>query len=131
MGLRRPALLVFVCAATVVPGYAQDCVPVMPARIDQEWAHYKALPGAEPNSGSDQYECISIKKSFQLVCRTTKANPAHPSIIIRTMKQDGKAISVQTVGDTAADCKSFLAMLGEYKRLDAQMSDRMHQEMGH
>ena len=100
-----------------------QCHPIAPEEIAKQWKYYNAISDAQPLNGNDKYECISIKRTSQVICRTLPANPAHPSIIIRTVEEDNKNVSIRTEADTAGDCKAFLDMMEQYKGLDKKIAD--------
>jgi hypothetical protein len=108
---------------------AEGCHPIPAEEIEKQWAYYNSLVDAQPSGGNDKYECIAIEKSKQIVCRTTAANPAHPSIVIRSVTQDGAGVLLRTEADTAGRCDAFLRMMEDYKALDAQTREKMsHQK---
>jgi len=101
---------------------AEDCHPLSAAEIDGQWAHYSSLPGAKPKAADDWYECVAIDQIYQTICRTKPANPAHPSIVIRTLEkdQDG-SINMNTEADTAAECGPFFRMMDDFKNLTTRL----------
>jgi len=66
---------------------------------------------------SGDFQCLSIERTYQVVCRTRSTHYAHPSIVIRTVVQSGNGIQVRTETDTAADCGAFLKLMDEYNHL--------------
>jgi hypothetical protein len=104
---------------------AESCAPVSAAEIDKQWNHYSSLAGVQPNGGSSQYECIAIDSTKQLVCRTKPENPAHPSIVIRTVVKGVDGVHLRTEADTAGDCSAFLKMMEQYKGLDGKIRNNL------
>ncbi|CAN7495267.1 hypothetical protein LJR016_003372 [Devosia sp. LjRoot16] len=96
---------------------ASKCRPIEAARITQMWDHYRKQPTAAAMSISGDFQCLSIERTYQVVCRTRTTHYAHPSIVIRTVFQSGNGIQVRTEADTAADCGSFVRLVDEYNQL--------------
>jgi hypothetical protein len=124
---KRRSRLAAICYASLLLGgaahAAEQCQPISAERVDQWWSYYTGLPGAAPSGGNDKYECVGIDSTKQVVCRTTPSNPAHPSIVIRTIVQDSNGISIKLEGDTAGDCAEFLKMMDEYKALNDKVRE--------
>jgi hypothetical protein len=102
---------------------AETCTPISAVEIEKQWSHYSSLPGVQPNGGGSKYECIAIDSTQQLVCRTKPENPAHPSIVIRTVVKEAAGISLRTEADTAGDCVAFQQMMDQFKGLTAKARD--------
>ncbi|HYK81425.1 MAG TPA: hypothetical protein VEU95_17445, partial [Micropepsaceae bacterium] len=71
------------------------------------------------------YQCIQIESTKDLVCRTTSTNPAHSSIVIRTVIQDKNGVSIRTEADTSAECGAFLEMMAQFQELNRKMRESM------
>ena len=95
----------------------EACRPVAAAEIQRQWEYHRALKGAREMI-SDRYQCMQIESTAALVCRTIPGHPAHPSIVIRTIIQDGRGVSLKMESSTAASCESFLGMMKEYEALN-------------
>jgi hypothetical protein len=96
---------------------AATCNPVAPERIDHMWGLYNAA-SVSPNGGGDLYECVANERDRKLICRTRSANPAHPSIVVRTVTERDGQVFLVTEGDTAATCDAFLEMMRQFHELD-------------
>jgi hypothetical protein len=115
-------LTVFIFAFYAPARGAEDCHPITASEIESQWAGYRSLPGAKPKAADDWYECITIDRLYQVVCRTKPANPAHPSIIIRTLeKESDGSIDMNTEADTAAACGPFFRMMDDFKNLTGRL----------
>ncbi len=102
-----------------------NCHPIAASEIDRQWQYYASLSGARDIGGGDKYQCIDIESTRAIVCRTKSPNPAHPSIVIRTLIQDSGGISMRTEADTAANCRVFLEMMSEFQELNRKMRESM------
>jgi hypothetical protein len=60
-----------------------------------------------------------------MVCRTIPGHPAHPSIVIRTIVQDGRGVSLKMESETAASCESFAGMMKEFEALNQIVRDEI------
>ena len=124
-----------ICAAIVaVAGFeaaaaGEACRPVVAAEIQRQWEYHRSLKGAR-EMVSDRYQCMQIESTAALVCRTIPGHPAHPSIVIRTIVQDGRGVSLKTEADTAASCEPFLAMMKEYDALNEKVRDEIQKRGG-
>jgi hypothetical protein len=123
------------CAAiVVVVGFeaaaaGEACRPVAAAEIQRQWEYHRSLKGAR-EMVSDRYQCMQIESTAALVCRTIPGHPAHPSIVVRTIVQDGRGVSLKMESDTAASCESFLAMMKEYEPLNEKVREEIQKRSG-
>jgi len=118
MSIVRLLVTATLLAAAITPAEAAPkCKPIAPARITQMWDYYRSQPTASAPAREGDFQCVSIEAVYQVVCRTRSSHYAHPSIVIRTVVQKGKAISVRTEADTAANCGAFLRLMDEYNQL--------------
>jgi hypothetical protein len=117
-------LSVLACPAVAEP----ECHPVTPEAIAKTWSDFASQSGVRPNSGSDRYECLTLDAARTTACRTTPANPAHPSIILRTVVRQHGGWFVQTKAGTAASCEAFLAMLREFDAVTDQVRETLERQ---
>ena len=118
----RPAAQLFLLAAVIAacavgPSHAQQtCNPIAPSDILRHWERYTATRGANVFASTDLYECANIVAG-KTVCRTKPGHPAHPSILIRTLKKESDgSIYLTTEGDTASTCKAFFQMIEDFRK---------------
>lgn len=77
-------------------------------------------PGLSRLSESDKY--ISVKGTQGKTWTVTKpANPAHPAIVCREMKEQNGAVVVKSNASCAASQSACEAMMAEFKQLDVEM----------
>ena len=107
----------------------EACRPVAAAEIQRQWEYHRSLKGAR-EMVSDRYQCMQIESTAALVCRTIPGHPAHPSIVIRTIIQDGRGVSLKMESDTAASCESFLVMMKEYEALNEKVREEIQTRGG-
>jgi hypothetical protein len=107
----------------------EACRPVAAAEIQRQWEYYRSLKGAR-EMVSDRYQCMQIETTAAMVCRTIPGQPAHPSIVIRTIVQDGRGISLKMESDTAASCEPFLAMMKEFDALNERVREEIQKRGG-
>lgn len=113
----------------VRPAVAEpECHPVTPETIEKTWSDFASQSGVRPNSGSDRYECLTLDATRTTACRTTPANPAHPSIIFRTVVRQHGGWFVHTKADTAASCEAFLGMLREFDAVTDQVRETLERQ---
>jgi hypothetical protein len=96
------------------------CQPIAASEIDRQWEYYKSLSDAREIASDDKYQCIHVESINAVVCRTTSANPAHSSIVIRTVVQDKNGVTLRTEADTAAKCGAFLEMMAQFQKLNRE-----------
>ena len=118
------AIVVFEAAAA-----GEACRPVAAAEIQRQWEYHRSLKGAR-EMVSDRYQCMQIESTAALVCRTIPGHPAHPSIVIRTIIQDGGGVSLKMESDTAASCDSFLGMMKEFEALNETVREEIQKRSG-
>lgn len=112
--------LLVCCAAvfSVAPVQAAPvCHPIAASKIQRMWTAYSSEPGAAVIPGGSSFQCVGIDRKYQVVCRTRRGHPAHPSIVIRTAVEKRGGIVVHTEADTAATCSAFLDLMREYDAL--------------
>jgi hypothetical protein len=130
-----PAICGAVVAASVAaPGFepaaaGEACQPVAAAEIQRQWEYHRSLKGAR-EMVSDRYQCMQIESTAAMVCRTIPGQPAHPSIVIRTIVQDGRGVSLKMESDTAASCEPFLAMMKEFEALNQKVREEIQKRGG-
>ncbi len=107
----------------------EACRPVAAAEIQRQWEYHRSLKGAR-ELVSDRYQCMQVESTAAMVCRTIPGHPAHPSIVIRTIVQDGRGISLKTESDTAASCESFSGMMKEFEALNAKVREEIQKRGG-
>lgn len=107
----------------------ESCRPVAAAEIQRQWEYHRSLKGARELI-SDRYQCMQIESTAALVCRTIPGHPAHPSIVIRTIIQDGGGVSLKMESNTAAGCESFSAMMKEYEALNEKVREEIQKRGG-
>jgi hypothetical protein len=107
----------------------EACRPVAAAEIQRQWEYHRSLKGAR-EMVSDRYQCMQIESTAALVCRTIPGHPAHPSIVIRTIIQDGGGVSLKMESDTAASCDSFLGMMKEFEALNETVREEIQKRSG-
>ena len=121
-----PAIFAAIVAAAgfeaAVAGEA--CRPIAPSEIQRQWEYQRSLKGAR-EMVSDRYQCMQIESTAAMVCRTIPGQPAHPSIVIRTIVQDGRGVSLKMESDTAASCEPFLAMIKEFDALNERVREEI------
>lgn len=105
------------------------CRLVTAAEIQRQWEYHRSLKGAR-ELVSDRYQCMQIESTAAMVCRTIPGHPAHPSIVIRTIVQGGRGVSLKMESDTAASCESFLAMMKEYDALNERVREEIQKRGG-
>lgn len=77
-------------------------------------------PGLSRLSESDKY--ISVKGTQGKTWTVTKpANPAHPAIVCREMKEQNGAVVVKSNASCAASQSACEAMMAEFKQLDVEL----------
>lgn len=123
-----------ICAAIIAAGSfeataGEACRPVAAAEIQRQWEYHRSLKGAREMI-SDRYQCMQIESTAALVCRTIPGHPAHPSIVVRTIVQDGRGVSLKMESDTAASCEAFSAMMKEYDALNEQVRAEIQKRGG-
>src|SRR5262249_19341327 len=99
------------------------CSPVSADQIDARWNAFATRTGARANDVSDAYRCVTIDADRITACRTTPKNPAHPSIVIRTVVRQHGGWFVNTEAATAGSCAAFRAMLAEFDATTKAMGD--------
>jgi hypothetical protein len=126
-----PALCSAIVAATgpEAARAGEACSPVAPAEIQRQWEYHRSLKGAR-ELVSDRYQCMQVESTAAMVCRTIPGHPAHPSIVARTIVQDGRGVSLKMESATAASCDSFLDMMKEYDALNARVRDEIQRRGG-
>lgn len=107
----------------------EACRPVAPAEIQRQWEYQRSLKGAR-EMVSDRYQCMQIESTAAMVCRTIPGHSAHPSIVIRTIVQDGRGVSLKMESDTAASCEPFLAMMKEFDALNERVREEIQKRGG-
>ena len=107
----------------------EACSPVAAAEIQRQWEYHRALKGAR-ELVSDRYQCMQIESTAAMVCRTIPGHPAHPSIVVRTIVQDGNGVSLKMESDTAATCESFSGMMKEFEALNQRVREEIQKRGG-
>src|SRR5690242_6341400 len=129
MNLRLVVAALSAAAIFVVPiarsTAGEVCHPIPAQEMDRQWEYYSSLSGARDSGGDDQYQCMQVESTNALVCRTKPSNPAHPSIVIRTIVQDSRGISIRMEADTATDCRAFFNMMAQFQALNAKVRETM------
>ena len=124
-----------ICAAIVgVAGFeaataGEACRPVAAGEIQRQWEYYRSLKGAR-ELVSDRYQCMQVESTAAMVCRTIPGQPAHPSIVIRTIVQDGRGVSLKMESDTAASCEAFSGMMKEFEALNQKVREEIQKRGG-
>jgi hypothetical protein len=116
-------------AATAAATAGEACRPVAAAEIQRQWEYHRSLKGAR-ELVSDRYQCMQIESTAAMVCRTIPGHAAHPSIVIRTIIQDGRGVSLKMESDTAASCESFLGMMKEFEALNETVREEIQKRGG-
>jgi hypothetical protein len=130
-----PALCAAIVAAYVAAAgleaatAAEACHPVAAAEIQRQWEYHRSLKGAR-EMVSDRYQCMQIESTAAMVCRTIPGQPAHPSIVIRTIVQDGGGVSLKMESDTAASCEAFSSMMKEFEALNQKVREEIQKRGG-
>jgi hypothetical protein len=129
-----PALCAAIVAASVAADFeaataGEACQPVAASEIQRQWEYYRSLKGAR-ELVSDKYQCMQIESTAAMVCRTIPGGPAHPSIVIRTIIQDDRGVSLKMESDTAASCESFSAMMKEFEALNQKVREEIQKRSG-
>jgi hypothetical protein len=125
-----PAIFAAIDAVFVASGgfeaaaAGEACRPVAASEIQQQWEYQRSLKGAR-EMVSDRYQCMQIESTAAMVCRTIPGHPAHPSIVIRTIVQDGRGVSLKMESETAASCESFAGMMKEFEALNQIVRDEI------
>ena len=107
----------------------EACSPVAPGEIQRQWEYHRSLKGAR-ELVSDRYQCMQVESTAAMVCRTIPGHPAHPSIVARTIVQDGRGVSLKMESATAASCESFSGMMKEYEALNARVRGEIQRRGG-
>ena len=126
--MRRQLVLAAVVLA-LSPGAARaddaepECHPTSAAAVAKQWDDFAARPGVRADNASDRYECLVDDAARATACRTTARNPAHPSVIVRTVARRAGGWFIDSEATTAASCEAFRAMLKEFRAVTAKMRE--------
>ena len=126
-----PALCAAIVAATGFEAATagEACSPVAAAEIQRQWEYHRSLKGAR-ELVSDRYQCMQIESTAAMVCRTIPGQPAHPSIVVRTIVQDGQGVSLKMESATAASCEAFSGMMKEFEALNQKVREEIQKRGG-
>jgi hypothetical protein len=100
---------------------SHSCSSRTPEEIASFFTMYSQRPGAEPFE-DERFIGFTNRVSQPVVAFMTKpTHPAHPAIIVRTVREQDGSTSISAGGDFAGDCQAFLELLAQVNEMNRNL----------